>query len=93
MHKARLQKLRWPLMLVAGIAIIGGGVYFHFTGGRFQSTDDAYAEAATVSINANEARCVSEIEVRDNEFVHQDATLFGSWRELPNEEAAWIGRP
>jgi hypothetical protein len=35
---------------------------------------------------------VSEINVRDTECVHRDATLFRSWRELPNDEAARIGR-
>jgi hypothetical protein len=35
----------------------------------------------------------SEIDMRDNEFVQQGATLFRSWREPPNEEAARIGRP
>jgi membrane fusion protein, multidrug efflux system len=74
--KTRLQKLRWPLMALAGIAVIGGSAYFYFTGGRYQSTDDAYAQAATVSISANVAGRVSSIEVHDNELVHRGATLF-----------------
>jgi len=76
MRKTRLQKLRWPLMSLAVIAVVGGGAYFYFTGGRYQSTDDAYAQAATVSISSNVAGRVSEIEVRDNELVHRGATLF-----------------
>src|ERR1700728_3707256 len=75
-RKTRLQKLRWPLMSLAVIVVIGGGGYLYFVGGRYQSTDDAYAQAATVSISSNVARRVSEIEVRDNEFVHRGATLF-----------------
>jgi membrane fusion protein (multidrug efflux system) len=74
--KTRAQRLRWPLMSLAVIAVVGGGVYFYFTGGRYQSTDDAYAQAATVSISANVAGRVSEIDVRDNEFVRRNATLF-----------------
>jgi membrane fusion protein (multidrug efflux system) len=74
--KTRLQKLRWPLMSLAVIVVIGGGGYLYFVGGRYQSTDDAYAQAATVSISSNVAGRVSEIEVRDNEFVHRGATLF-----------------
>jgi membrane fusion protein, multidrug efflux system len=62
--------------LLAVVAVIGGGAYFYFTGGRYQSTDDAYAQAATVSISANVAGRVSEIEVRDNELVHRGAILF-----------------
>jgi membrane fusion protein (multidrug efflux system) len=75
-RKTRLQRLRWPLMSLAAIAVLGGGAYFYVTGGRYQSTDDAYAQAATVSISANVAGRVSEIEVRDNEVVQRGATLF-----------------
>jgi membrane fusion protein, multidrug efflux system len=75
-RKTRLQRLRWPLMSVAVIVVIGGGGYLYLIGGRYQSTDDAYAQAATVSISSNVAGRVSEIEVRDNELVHRGATLF-----------------
>src|SRR6202035_664932 len=75
-RKTRLQRLRWPLMSLAAIAVVGGGTYFYVTGGRYQSTDDAYAQAATVSISANVGGQVREIEVRDNELVHRGATLF-----------------
>jgi membrane fusion protein (multidrug efflux system) len=74
--KTRLQRLRWPLMSLAAIAVLAGGAYFYVTGGRYQSTDDAYAQAATVSISANVAGRVSEVEVRDNEVVQRGATLF-----------------
>jgi membrane fusion protein (multidrug efflux system) len=75
-RKTRLQRLRWPLMSLAAIAVFGGGAYFYVTSGRYESTDDAYAQAATVSISANVAGRVSAIAVRDNEFVHRGATLF-----------------
>jgi membrane fusion protein (multidrug efflux system) len=75
-RKTRLQRLRWPLMSLAAIAVVGGGTYFYVTGGRYQSTDDAYAQAATVSISANVGGRVSEIAVRDNELVRRGATLF-----------------
>src|SRR5580692_8525069 len=75
-RKTRLQKLRRPLMLLAVIVVIAGAGYLYVTGGRYQNTDDAYAQAATVSISSNVAGRVSEIEVRDNEFVRRGATLF-----------------
>jgi membrane fusion protein (multidrug efflux system) len=75
-RKTRLQRLRWPLMSLAVVAVVGVGAYFYFTGSRYQSTDDAYAQAATVSISANVAGRVSEIEVRDNQLVQRGATLF-----------------
>jgi membrane fusion protein (multidrug efflux system) len=74
--KTRLQRLRWPLMSLAAITVLGGGTYFYIKGGRYQSTDDAYAQAATVSISADVGGRVSEIEVRDNELVRRGATLF-----------------
>jgi len=75
-RKTRLQRLRWPLMSLPVVAVLGGGAYFYIKGSRYQSTDDAYAQAATVSISANVGGRVSEIEVRDNEFVQRGATLF-----------------
>jgi membrane fusion protein (multidrug efflux system) len=63
-------------MSLAAIAVLGGGAYFYIKGSRYQSTDDAYAQAATVSISANVGGQVSEIVVRDNELVRRGATLF-----------------
>jgi membrane fusion protein, multidrug efflux system len=75
-RKTRLQRLRWPLMSRAVVAVLGGGAYFYIKGSRYQSTDDAYAQAATVSISANVSGRASEIDVRDNELVQRGATLF-----------------
>jgi membrane fusion protein, multidrug efflux system len=63
-------------MSLAATAVFGGGLYFYIKSGRYQSTDDAYAQAATVSISANVSGRVSEIEVRDNDLVQRGATLF-----------------
>ncbi|HWS67851.1 MAG TPA: HlyD family secretion protein [Steroidobacteraceae bacterium] len=93
-RKTHLQRLRWPLMSLAAIAVLGGGAYFYVTSGRYQSTDDAYAQAATVSISANVAGRVSEIEVRDNEIVQRGATLFklddASFRIAVSDAAAHL---
>src|SRR6202166_2100967 len=93
-RKTRLQRLRWPLMSLAAIAVVGGGTFLYVTGGRYQSTDDAYAQAATVSISANVAGRVSEIEVRDNELVRRGATLFklddAPFRIAVNDAAAHV---
>jgi membrane fusion protein (multidrug efflux system) len=75
-HKTLLQRLRWPLMSLAALAVIGGGTYLYITSDWSQSTDDAYAQAATVSISANVAGRVTEVEVRDNETVQRGAALF-----------------
>jgi membrane fusion protein (multidrug efflux system) len=74
--KTRLQSLRWPLMIIAPLAVIAAAVYFYITGGRYQSTDDAYTRAATVSISSNVPGRVIEVDVRDNELIQKGATLF-----------------
>lgn len=93
-RKTRLQRLRWPLMSLAAVAVLGGAAYFYFIGGRYQSTDDAYAQAATVSISANVAGQVSEIDVHDNEIVRRGATLFrlddAPFRIAVNDAAAHL---
>jgi membrane fusion protein (multidrug efflux system) len=63
-------------MWVAPAIVFGLGAYFYFSGGRYQSTDDAYTQAATVSISSNIAGRVREIDVHDNEIVRRGATLF-----------------
>ena len=72
----RLQRLRWPLMLLGAVVVVGAGAYFYFTSGRYQNTNDAYTRAATVSISANVAGRVSEVNVRDNEVVQRGSVLF-----------------
>jgi membrane fusion protein (multidrug efflux system) len=74
--KTRLQRLRLPLMLAAPAVLIALGAYFYLVGGRYQSTDDAYTQAATVSISSNVAGRVREIDVRDNEIVKRGGVLF-----------------
>ena len=75
-EKTRLQRLRWPLMILAPIVVIAGAAYFYITGGRYKSTDDAYTRAATVSISSNVPGRVIEVDVRDNEVIERGATLF-----------------
>jgi membrane fusion protein, multidrug efflux system len=70
-----LERLRWPLMLLAPLGLLVGA-YLYFTSGRYQGTDDAYTQAATVSISANVAGRVLEIYVHDNEIVKRGDRLY-----------------
>ncbi|HUK02699.1 MAG TPA: HlyD family secretion protein [Steroidobacteraceae bacterium] len=70
------ERLRLPLMIgVPAIVLIAAG-YYYLHAGRYQSTDDAYVHAAQVSISANIAGRVSEVDVTDNQRVAKGAVLF-----------------
>src|SRR5580658_2478098 len=73
--RTRMQRLRWPLMLLVPVVLLAAA-YLYFTGGRFQSTDDAYTQAATTSISANVAGRVLEVYVHDNQAVKRDQPLY-----------------
>lgn len=74
--KTRIQRMRRPLILAAPVVVLVAGAYYYMTTGRYQSTDDAYTQAATVSISSNVAGRVLEVAVHDNEIVKRGDTLF-----------------
>jgi membrane fusion protein (multidrug efflux system) len=75
-RQTRLQRLRWPLMSLGVLIVLAGGAYWYLTSGRYQSTDDAYTQAATVSISSNVAGRVIEVAVHDNQLVQRGTILF-----------------
>ena len=70
------QKLRVPLM-AAGVAVVLGVVaYSLLTGGRFESTDDAYVQTARTAISASIDGRVIEVDVKENQQVRKGQVLF-----------------
>src|SRR5580658_5090131 len=51
-------------------------LFFYPTGARYQSTDDAYIQAARVEVSTNISAPVSEVDVRDNQVVRGGQVLF-----------------
>ncbi|HEV2702296.1 MAG TPA: HlyD family secretion protein [Steroidobacteraceae bacterium] len=74
--KTRLQRLRRPLMWFGAAVVIAGGLYYYLMSGRYENTDDAYTQAATVSISANVAGRVREVDVHENQLVRRGEILF-----------------
>ena len=72
----RLAALRLPLMIggVAVVVLVAGFVYA--TGGRYESTDDAYVHAAGVDVSANIAGRVIEVDVKEGQQVKAGQILF-----------------
>lgn len=74
--RSRRERLRLPLMWGVPLLMVAGGLYVYLTGGRYQSTEDAYLRAAEVTISANVSGRVSEVDVHDNQQVHRGETLY-----------------
>jgi membrane fusion protein (multidrug efflux system) len=76
-HARKLRRrLRWPLLLLGPLVVGGFAAWLHLTGGRFETTDDAYIQTARVAISANVAGRVKELAVRDNQPVRKGDVLF-----------------
>jgi membrane fusion protein (multidrug efflux system) len=69
-------RLRLPLMLFAPIVVAAVAAYFYLVGGRYESTDDAYVQAARIAISANVAGRVAELDVHENQVVHKGDVLY-----------------
>jgi membrane fusion protein (multidrug efflux system) len=70
------QRLRWPLMIGGPLIVLGLVAYFMLTGGRFESTDDAYVQSARAAISPSVAGRVVEIDVGENQTVKKGQVLF-----------------
>ena len=67
---------RWPLMIGGPVLLLAIAGYFVLTGGRTQSTDDAYVQAARVPVSASIGGRVTELDVHENEHVRAGQLLF-----------------
>ena len=70
------QRLRLPLMLLGPVVVLLGGAYWYLTTGRYVSTDDAYVQAARISISTDVSGRVDKIYIRDNQPVKAGQVLF-----------------
>jgi membrane fusion protein (multidrug efflux system) len=69
-------RLRWPLLIGGPLIVLAVVGWFVLTGGRYQSTDDAYLQASRTPISANVSARVVELDVKDNQQVHKGDVLF-----------------
>ena len=81
-----LTRLRWPLMIGGPLIILAIVGYFVLTGGRFESTDDAYVNVGKAPISTAIAGRVIEVDVTENQTVKAGQVLFRL--EAYDEQAA-----
>lgn len=71
-----IRRYRWPLMVGGPVLILLVVAYFVITGGRFQSTDDAYVQIAKVPVAPSVPGRVTDIYVHENQVVRKGQLLF-----------------
>ena len=57
------------------VAFVGGGVFLYLTTRGKQTTDDAYTAGRTINIAPQVSGYIVELDVNDNQFVHQGEVL------------------
>jgi len=71
------QRLRWPLMIGIPVLVLAGiGVFVLLTGGKSETTDNAYVQANRTGISASIDGRVTEIDVQENQRVAKGQVLF-----------------
>ena len=71
-----LRRWRWPLMIAGPLLILAAVGYFVLTGGRYESTDDAYVQVAKVPVAPSIGGRVTDIYVHENQLVRKGQVLF-----------------
>lgn len=71
-----MQKHRKKLLIGVPLVFILFIIFVYLFGGRYESTDDAYVQAAKAGINSNVPGQVTHIYVKDNQLVKKDDPLF-----------------
>ena len=69
-------RFRWPLMIGGPVLILAVVAFFVLTGGKSESTDDAYVRIAQAPISAAIAGRVTEVDVVENQTVKAGQVLF-----------------
>ncbi len=75
-RRGPLGRLRWPLMLGGPLLILAIVAYVVLTGGKTQTTDDAYVQVGKAPISAAVPGRVIEIDVKENQTVRKGQVLF-----------------
>lgn len=71
-----LRRWRWPLIIAGPLLIAAILMAYVMTRGHFQTTDDAYVQIAKAPVAPSIAGRVTDIYVKENQFVRRGQVLF-----------------
>jgi len=71
-----MRRWRWPLIIGGPLLIALVVAYFIVTGGRTETTDNAYVQIAKAPVAPSIAGRVTDIYVHENQFVRRGQVLF-----------------
>ena len=74
--KKKSRVRRNVLMFGVPLLLAAGGGYFYLNGGRYVDTDNAYVQQVKVSLSADVAGRVTEVDAAENQQVAAGAVLF-----------------
>jgi len=75
-RRGALARWRWPLMIGGPVVVLAVVAWFILTGGKSESTDDAYVNVSKAPISAAIAGRVIEVDVAENQHVKAGQVLF-----------------
>jgi membrane fusion protein (multidrug efflux system) len=73
---ARKSRLRLPLLLGGVLVAILIALWFYLTGGRYETTDNAYLQSGQVAVTSSASGQVIAVEVHENQPVKAGQILF-----------------
>jgi membrane fusion protein (multidrug efflux system) len=74
--KKKSSKMRYLVMAVVPLLLVGGGVYYWVTGGRYQETENANLRQARVTIASEIAGRITAVNLHENQAVKAGDLLF-----------------
>lgn len=75
-RRSFISRWRWPLIIGGPVAILAIAAFFVLTGGRYQSTDNAYVQIAKAPVSASVGGRVVAVLVKENQQVRAGQPLF-----------------
>ncbi|WP_319533712.1 HlyD family secretion protein [uncultured Cohaesibacter sp.] len=67
---------RFALMIIVPLMLVAGGGWVWLTGGRFEETDNAYAQQTKIAISADVSGRIQSVDVAENQKVSEGDVLF-----------------